>query len=161
MCEYCGCQSLTPIAELTREHETVVNLIGAVRAADARHDIAGMATVVRQIATVLGPHTQVEEQGLFPALVAEFPEHVATLREQHRRVETVLAEAKSEVPTDPTWPERLIEVLHLLREHILAEQDGVFPAALASLTNDQWEAVAAVRTRVGMALPDLAAREAR
>ena len=35
-----------------------------------------------------------------------------------------------------------------LREHILREQDGVFPAALVSLDNDQWDALAAARARV-------------
>ena len=30
MCEYCGCQSLAAIDELTREHDVVVNLIGEV-----------------------------------------------------------------------------------------------------------------------------------
>ncbi|MEV5935740.1 hypothetical protein AB0L56_24170 [Streptomyces sp. NPDC052079] len=33
--------------------------------------------------------------------------------------------------------------------HILREQDGVFPAALAALSTEQWEAVEAVRARAG------------
>ncbi|MYX47513.1 hemerythrin domain-containing protein, partial [Streptomyces sp. SID89] len=43
---------------------------------------------------------------------------------------------------------RLMDALTLLRDHILKEQDGVFPAALAFLSIEQWEAVEAVRTRV-------------
>nr|WP_254397730.1 hypothetical protein [Streptomyces sp. AC558_RSS880] len=39
--------------------------------------------------------------------------------------------------------------LDLLRGHILKEQDGVFPAAPAVLSTEQWEAVEAVRARVG------------
>ena len=31
MCEYCGCQALVPIDELTREHELVLSLISQVR----------------------------------------------------------------------------------------------------------------------------------
>jgi hypothetical protein len=42
----------------------------------------------------------------------------------------------------------LLGVLFLLREHILKEQDGVFPAALIALDPEQWERVEAVRTRV-------------
>ncbi|MFH8443044.1 hypothetical protein ACH4D3_17655 [Streptomyces sp. NPDC018026] len=84
MCEYCGCQSLTSIAELTREHDAVV------------------------------------------AMAAEFPD-------------------------------RLLDALALLREHILKEQDGVFPAAPATLTTEQWEAVEAGRARAGSALPPPAA----
>jgi hemerythrin-like domain-containing protein len=41
----------------------------------------------------------------------------------------------------------LAAALGLLREHILAEQDGVFPAALSRLGTDDWEAVQAVRDR--------------
>jgi hypothetical protein len=80
MCEYCGCQDVTAVDELTREHDMVVNLIGDVRATHAATDTGRMAEPARRITAVLEPpHTQVEE------------------------------------------------------EHILNEQDGVFPAALSSL----------------------------
>lgn len=149
MCEYCGCQSLAAIAELTREHETVVNLIGGVRAAHRDGDTAGMAEGARRIAVVLVPHTTVEEHGLFPAMAGEFPDHIAGLEAEHRRIEAVLDEAVGGVPADPDWPDELLDALALLREHILKEQDGLFPAALASLGPEQWEAVDAVRARVG------------
>jgi hemerythrin-like domain-containing protein len=152
MCEYCGCQSLAAIDELTREHETVVKLVGDVRSADRDGAIPRMAEVARQIAAVLEPHTQVEEQGLFPAMAAEFPDHIAALEDEHRRIDAVLAEAATTVPADPGWPKRLMEAMALLREHILKEQDGVFPAALAALSTEEWEAVEAVRSRVA-ALP--------
>ncbi|MFK4145395.1 hemerythrin domain-containing protein [Streptomyces sp. NPDC004065] len=148
MCEYCGCQSLESIDELTREHDTVVDLIGLVRAADDDGDVTRMAELAREIASVLGPHTQVEEHGLFPALADDFPEKISALEEEHRRIEAVLEEAADAVPADPAWPGRLTEALALLREHILKEQDGVFPAALAFLSTEQWEAVEAVRARV-------------
>ncbi|WP_306191519.1 MULTISPECIES: hemerythrin domain-containing protein [unclassified Streptomyces] len=153
MCEYCGCQSLTAIHELTREHDAVVALISSVRDARRDRDMPRMAELARRIAAVLAPHTEVEERGLFPAMFTEFPEQIAALEAEHRSVETVLAEAAEAVPADPTWPERLIGVLDLLRDHILKEQDGVFPAALATLEPEQWEAVEAVRARVGTADP--------
>lgn len=153
MCEYCGCQAVTAIDELTREHDLVVNLIGDVRAAHATGDLPALAELAGQIAAVLAPHTEVEEQGLFPALADDFPDHVTVLRAEHRRIETVLAEAADGTPTDPTWPHRLTEVLDMLRDHILKEQDGVFPAALANLGTADWEAVDAVRARVGTLLP--------
>jgi hypothetical protein len=101
---------------------------------------------------VLGPHTQVEERGLFPELAADFPDHVEALHGEHRRIETVLAEAATGVPADPTWPQRLTAALHLLRDHVLKEQDGVFPAALTTLDGDAWERVEAVRAAVGSPL---------
>src|SRR5690349_7205485 len=147
MCEYCGCQAVTAIEELTREHDVVVAGIGRARSAYAAGDAARMAALARQIAVVLGPHTEVEEQGLFPLLAGDFPAHVAALRSEHRRIEAVLAEAADGTPADPAWPARLIATLDLLREHILKEQDGVFPAALTSLSGADWDAVDAVRAR--------------
>lgn len=153
MCEYCGCQSLASIDELTREHDEVVRLISHLRPAREDGDVGGMARVARRIATVLGPHTRVEEHGLFPALAGDFPEQIATLEAEHRRVEAVLAEAADGVtPSDPAWPEQLIETMAMLRDHILKEQDGVFPAALANLGTEEWEAVEAVRAEAGSTL---------
>ncbi|WP_406010377.1 hemerythrin domain-containing protein [Streptomyces sp. NBC_00637] len=153
MCEYCGCQSLTAIDELTREHEEVVRLISHLRPAHQEGGTDRMAEVSREIARVLGPHTQVEEHGLFPALAGDFPDQIAALEAEHRRIEAVLAEAADgATPPDPTWPDRLMAAMALLRDHILKEQDGVFPAALAGLSTDQWEAVEATRAQAGSTL---------
>jgi hypothetical protein len=149
MCEYCGCQALSAIADLTREHDEVVTLISHVRAAHAAGDVTAMAKLAKEIAAVLGPHTIVEEEGLFPPLAGDFPDHVANLAAQHRLIESVLGAAADGVPDDPAWPSRLAEALHLLREHILAEQDGVFPAALSHLGTSDWEAIETVRARAG------------
>ncbi|SDT80160.1 hemerythrin domain-containing protein [Actinoplanes derwentensis] len=153
MCEYCGCQAITAIDDLTREHDLVVNLIGEVRGAHAATDNARMAELACRITAVLEPHTQVEEHGLFPALAADFPDHVTALLADHRHIEAVLGEAAHGTPTDPTWPGLLIATLELLREHILKEQDGVFPAALANLNPDDWDAVDTIRAKVGTVLP--------
>jgi hemerythrin-like domain-containing protein len=145
MCEYCGCQEIAAINELTREHDEVVNLIGQVRAAYARGDYTAMAEFARGIAAVLGPHTAVEEHGLFPALAADFAAQIATLEAEHRQIESVLGEAAHGVPADTGWPPRLIGALATLRAHILKEQDGVFPAAITRLSIEEWAAVDAVR----------------
>ncbi|MFD5650541.1 hemerythrin domain-containing protein [Streptomyces sp. NPDC127039] len=153
MCEYCGCQSLASIDELTREHDEVVRLISHFRPAREDGDVARMAQIAREITTVLGPHTQVEEHGLFPAMAEDFPEQIAALEAEHRHIEAVLAEAADgATPSDPTWPDRLIETMALLRDHILKEQDGVFPAALANLSTEEWEALERVRAKAGGAL---------
>lgn len=153
MCEHCGCQAVASIDQLTAEHETVVNLIGHVREARREGDPARMAETARRIAAVLEPHTRVEEHGLFPALAEDFPDQMAALEDEHRRIGAVLAEAADGTPVDPGWAARLTEVLALLREHIIKEQDGVFPAALAYLSTEQWEAVEAVRAQVGPRMP--------
>ena len=49
--------------------------------------------------------------------------------------------------------------LFLLREHILKEQDGLFPAALAALDSDQWERIEAVRAQLAMTSTALASSD--
>ncbi|HEX9031966.1 MAG TPA: hemerythrin domain-containing protein [Streptosporangiaceae bacterium] len=161
MCEYCGCQALATIDELTREHDLVLSLLGEVRAAHAGADTARMAELARQIAAVLGPHTEVEEQGLLPAMAADFPDHVAALHAEHRKVEAVLGEASAGDPVDPAWPARLVVTLAILREHIFKEQDGIFPAALTTLSTAEWEAAEAVRSRVGTLLAASSSEDCR
>ncbi|MEU8118039.1 hemerythrin domain-containing protein [Spirillospora sp. NPDC049024] len=151
MCEYCGCQAIESIGRLTDEHELVVDLIGEVRSARRAGDRALMSALAGRIAAVLGPHTAVEEQGLFPAMAGDFPDHIDALVHEHRLVEAALSEAAQAV--EPGGEDRLLDALHVLRQHILTEQDGVFPAALANLATAQWEAIEEIRDRVGSALP--------
>lgn len=152
MCEYCGCQQIAVIAELTREHDAVVSAIGTVRAQLTDGDLLAAVDTCRRIAELLGPHTVVEEEGLFPAMSDGFPAHVEALRAEHRQIEAVLSECAGGVPNDPSWPARLVRTMHLLREHILKEQDGVFPAALASLDSTEWERIEGIRARAGTGL---------
>ena len=108
MCEYCGCQQIAIIAELTREHDAVVTLIGQIRIALPGQRREDVATSCRQILAILAPHTVVEEEGLFPEMTDEFPDHIEVLRSEHREIEKVLGEATDGVPEDPTWPDRLV-----------------------------------------------------
>lgn len=148
MCEYCGCQQIATISELYREHDDVAAQVGLLRSALAGGRLADVATSCRQILVILAPHTVVEEEGLFPEMADEFPDHIEALRSDHREIEKVLSEAADGPPEDPTWPDRLLHVLRLLSDHILKEQDGVFPAALIALDADQWERIEAVRAQV-------------
>ncbi len=153
MCEYCGCQALAPIAELTGEHDLVLSLVCEIRAARDEGNAPRMAELAAQIAAVLGPHTQVEEHGLFPALAADFPDQMAILQAEHQQIAAVLGEASPGPPPDPAWPDRLMAAMALLRAHIHKEQDGVFPAALATLCPADWEAMESIRAQAGSLLP--------
>lgn len=150
MCDYCGCQDLDAIAELTAEHDAVVTLSGQVRRAlrDVDLDLAALGT--RAIVAVLRLHTAVEEGALFPAMARDFGDHIDGLVDEHRQVEQVLAESADRTPSDPSWPRRLEQTLVMLREHIIKEQDGVFPAALATLSAEQWDQVDAARAEASL-----------
>jgi Hemerythrin HHE cation binding domain len=148
VCEYCGCQQITTIAELYREHDDVAAQVGLIRSALAAERLEDVVASCLQILAILGPHTVVEEDGLFPEMTDGFPDHIGVLRSEHREIEKVLGEAADGPPDDPTWPGRLLDILRLLGGHILKEQDGVFPAALIALDPDQWERIEAVRAQL-------------
>ena len=148
MCDYCGCQAIDAIAELTAEHDLVVNISGELIRALKAGDLDVAAEKARAVAAVLVPHTAVEERALFPAMAEEYGEHVTALRQDHRLIEAVLAESADGTPVDRGWPARLEHALWVLREHILKEEDGVFPAALAELSPEQWDVLGAVRAGV-------------
>ena len=153
MCEYCGCQSVPAIGVLAREHDLALELIAQARAAHRDGDLAWMSHLAQRIADLLAAHIAVEEQGLFPPLEADFPEQVAALRREHAVVIAVLAAAGAAPLWDCSWAARLLGALDLLQWHVLKEQDGVFPAALATLHSADWEALDAVRDRIGSKLP--------
>jgi len=127
MCEYCGCQSIAAIRELTVEHDAVVNEIGEVTRRLRDGHTTAAAEACRRISLILLPHTAVEEQGLFPALAVEFPDQVEVLHREHIAIEAILAECDDGAPADPAWPDRIMRTLDLLRTHILKEQDGGLP----------------------------------
>lgn len=138
MCEYCGCQTIPAIADLTREHEQIRDL---AREAIVGADEAATVGAVRRLLTVLRPHTRVEEEGLFPAMRREFAGHVRALTGEHREVQDLLGAFLA----DPGERRPLQQAVGLLFEHILREQDGLFPASLAMLSAADWDRVDAVR----------------
>ena len=152
MCEYCGCQSLEAVAELTREHDAVLGHLRTAGEAARTGDAHAAAQVCTVLLDLLGPHTAVEERALFPAMAREYPEHVDGLRAEHASVEVALREVAAGGSAAPGWPARLGGALEVLRAHVRKEQDGLFPAALTTLTVEDWEAVDAVRLQVGTAL---------
>jgi hemerythrin-like domain-containing protein len=146
MCEYCGCQELDVVAELTAEHDRLRGLGRHLAAAVDAGDPLAAQPVALAMGEVLGPHTRVEEAGLFRALYADFGPKLDALVDEHRGIDAALAELAAGTPT-PGWQVRTRQVLAQLFDHILKEQDGVFPAALATLTAADWESIVRVRDR--------------
>ena len=151
MCEHCGCQALQTVQELTREHEVVLGHLRELSLALTAGD--DVRPLCLELLRVLAPHTAGEEEALLPAMAAEHPEHVAVLRAEHDLVHRALQEAAVAGPVP-----RLAHALQVLREHIAKEQDGLFPAALISLSAEQWERAEQVRRRVRSALVAAGAR---
>jgi hemerythrin-like domain-containing protein len=148
MCQHCGCQAIAAIDELTREHDRLTDLIGHIRIALAGGDLAHARSICAGLASVLVPHTAVEELALFPALADEHGEHIDGLLEEHALLHRALAVVAADVNVRGGWSRQLLDALAVLRLHILKEQDGVFPAALAALSTEDWLELDRVRRAV-------------
>ena len=149
MCEYCGCQAVAAIDLLTREHDLAKGHAYAARSAAERGDLSAAGHACAALAAVLTPHSAIEEQALFPVMAREFGPQMAHLVDEHRLIAAVLTEVTQAEDVSEDWATRLIAALDVLREHILKEQDGVFPSALATLTASEWDALDDVRRAIG------------
>jgi hemerythrin-like domain-containing protein len=147
VCEYCGCQDVPAIAALTEEHDEIRAVARDASKAAGRADHGAAADAAQRLLTLLRPHTEIEERGLFPAMAGEFADHVTSLADDHRRMDDVLAAVASGQP-QPDWADRLRQCLAELFAHILREQDGLFPAALSVLTPQQWDVLDKARSEV-------------
>ena len=143
MCECCGCQSLQVIADLTAEHDRLRELGRDITDAVAADDRSAAARCAAHMVERLSPHTAVEEGGLFPAMAADFPDQIDDLADDHRRIDADLRQIAG--GRTHNWASLAEATVAELFEHILKEQDGVFPASLSVLRPDQWDEIAAVR----------------
>ena len=138
MCHYCGCRQIPLIRDYIAEHERVVDLAGdAVRAVDVG-DYDKARRCVDTMAAGLASHWQGEENGLFTVMgrEEEFARYIAPLVQEHRALAGFLAVVDI---NDPHDQERLRREVIELDEHISKEEDGLFPAALTSLSGRDWD----------------------
>lgn len=147
VCEYCGCQQIDVIAELTAEHDRLRELGRDLAKAATAHDLQLARPLAVEMRTLLGRHTRVEELGLFPALHDDFSAQIDALVAEHRSIDGALEDLAAASPSED-WPSLTLAALADLFDHILKEQDGVFPAALGLLGPDDWQAIAVVREQV-------------
>lgn len=144
VCEYCGCQDVDVIAELTAEHDRLRNLGHDLAKAANVGDLVAARPLAAAMLEILEPHTAVEEDGLFPALATDFGAQLDQLVAEHRSIDAALTDVARGTPAASWRATTQLALAHLF-DHILKEQDGVFPAALATLDPNDWERIATVR----------------
>ena len=152
MCNYCGCRAIEPVAQLSTEHERILNLSGEIRRAVARGADVVAAELLRTLHEVLEVHDAVEELALYPAMarLLEFSDMVGTLFDEHDEFDRVVHAALT--ATDGTGPSTadwaaVLAALEMLAQHIDHEEHGVFPAAAVSLDPADWEHAEVVRVQ--------------
>lgn len=141
MCDYCGCRDRSPIDDLAKEHERVLDLGYQLRrlAREGAHREAA-AILEHDFVPLLAHHTAKEERGLFTQLRAswEADDRLDALVDEHRAMEAQLAIVALGAPG---WEDVLVALVADLAEHVLSEETDLFPYALYELSADQWQAV--------------------
>ena len=125
------------IALLNAEHDAIVNSTYALQIAHRDHDVAAARAACAGLAELLHPHTRREQNGLFAEMAKDdlFAEHIASLCAEHDELDVLIRSIEGGDLS------RIPEMLTLLHNHIDREENGLFPAALAYLDDDQWDIV--------------------
>lgn len=125
------------IAKLNAEHDAIVNSTYALLMAFRDQETEAAKTAGKVLAELLHPHTHREQDGLFAEMEKDelFTEHIASLCAEHDKLDADLdAISAGELSRIPT-------MITLLNNHIDREENGLFPAALAFLDDDQWDTI--------------------
>ena len=144
MCDYCGCRELTPIGELSAEHEEITERAGALERRLAAGEDATAELVALQLA--LGPHLHKEERGLFAQLARhpEFAGYLERLGADHASARAVLLRVTR---ADRESAPALLAGLRELETHIESEELDFFPASRLILDDESWSEVAEAHLR--------------
>ena len=137
MCDYCGCRSRPPVAQLARDHERIGDLVASVRSSLEDDDRPGVRAALVELAGVLRAHDALEEGGVYPELIAE---GIATdaLHADHAAVDATIRDVLAGSPR--AWAD-LPSALDRLAAHIATEEYDLFPAAHQLLSDPAWDRI--------------------
>jgi len=143
MCDHCGCRQGS-IKELMDQHEVIAAIGDDLRRCLVAGDEWGARTRLDDLLTILRPHVQWEEAGLFARMSArgDFAGHVEALEAEHA---SLYAQAEMADAADSDWSAVVLEMLTDLDEHIYRENFGLFPGAISVLDGNDWDAIEAAR----------------
>ena len=144
MCDHCGCRSLTPVAALMQEHDRLRELSDSLRRHLAAAEEAAARADWLALLAVLGPHVAKEEGFLFPLLSRDpgLAAHVGVLQDEHAGLYDAVDDLDDTSAADVVaWAAGTRAVLHDLDRHMVKEDFGLFPAALATLDGADWDAM--------------------
>lgn len=125
---------------LTQDHRNLEALFH--RVPDAVGDPAELQHLSTLISEHLSPHASVEEQLLYPALLANAgDQRMAVLKaiEDHHAAEQTLLEALSLPPADERLPAKLMLLAEVVPHHAEQEEEVLFDLARRVLTHPQLE----------------------
>jgi hemerythrin-like domain-containing protein len=143
MCDHCGCRQGS-IQELMDQHEVITAISDDIRRCLQDGDEWGAHARLDDLMSILRPHVEWEEAGLFARMAAQgdFAEHVTALEAEHA---SLYAQVDAVADAGSDWVPAVLTMLTELDEHIYRENFGLFPGAIAVLDADDWDAIEAAR----------------
>jgi hemerythrin superfamily protein len=137
---------------LAAEHKAVLAMFDKLEATGEEQSWIRAHTLTR-IKNALGKHALEEENVIYPALREANQAHDAdALNAEHGYIKTFLYELDNMPKAGSAWLERARQFRAMLEEHMRMEEDQVFPAFRAALTDEQNAKLSAAMKREGMKL---------
>jgi iron-sulfur cluster repair protein YtfE (RIC family) len=127
------------IRDYVAEHERAMNLGGdAVRSID-RGDLDEAGALLAALRQELRTHWRGEERGIFAVMRSEpeYDAYIRPLEQEHRELDELLTTVDLRDRGDQ---QKIRVAVDELYEHILKEEDGLFPASLIALGGAEWDA---------------------
>ena len=137
MCDHCTCRTVPAIAELTAEHEKILERAWAAAEAFGTDDAPA---AMRRLLAVLDSHVEKEERGLYP-LLTETGDLTPAAREAFEAEHAELRQALVTGAFDR-------HAYYALAAHAEAEENELFPVALFGFDDVDWEQMDAVHLEV-------------
>ncbi|WOP18992.1 hemerythrin domain-containing protein [Raineyella sp. LH-20] len=139
MCNYCGCQDMTLIRDYYAEHDSARDLADRARRAMDAGEYAKARDEIARLAVELEGHWQGEEGGLFAVMVDRYPDdfadYIGPLVEEHRALAGFLQALDV---TDAAHRRAFADQVAELHEHMLREEDSLFPASVVTFVGEDW-----------------------
>lgn len=137
---------------LEAEHELVRGLFDKLEATEDGQTWVRAHTLTK-IKNALGKHALQEENVLYPALREANQAHDAdALNGEHGYIKTYLYELDTMPKEGAAWLDKAREFRAMLDEHMRMEEEQVFPAFRAGITEEQSERLTSAMQREGMKL---------
>lgn len=137
---------------LTAEHQLVLALFDKLEAT-GDEQVWMRAHLLTKIKNALGKHALEEENVIYPALRRANSAHDAdALNGEHGYVKTYLYELENMAKDDAGWLAKARELRAMLEEHMRMEEEEVFPALRAGLSEEQNAELTRAMNREGLKL---------
>jgi hemerythrin superfamily protein len=134
---------------LRNEHQMTLAIFDAIEATDESQTTT-RTHLLAKLKYALAKHANQEENVIYPALhEADDHAHADELTSDHGYVKTYLYELEGMANDDPAWMARVADFRTMLEEHIREEENEIFPAFRAKLSEAKNEELTAMMAKEG------------